>query len=133
MDAGTTFAVPLRMKSFSRILVVASLALGTFAVAACSGDDDSGTDTVNGKAISEITINGDVTLDKGKTDQESVTVKYADGTSVVGNSIVTWNVDDTSIATVSATGLVTGVGTGTTKVKATYQGKESDSHQIIVH
>lgn len=56
------------MKSFSRILFVASLALGTFAVAGCSSDD-GGTDTVNGKTISEITINGDVTLDKGATDQ----------------------------------------------------------------
>lgn len=120
------------MKSFSRILFVASLALGTFAVAGCSSDD-GGTDTVNGKTISEITINGDVTLDKGATDQESVTVKYADGTSINGNTIVTRNVDNTSIATVSASGLVTGVGTGTTKIKATYQGKESDSHQIIVH
>ena len=112
------------------------LSLGLSAVVGAAGcSSDNSTDTTNGKAISDIDIGGDVTVDKGATKQLSATVKYADGTTldVTSNAALVWNVDNTDVATVSSAGLLTGTGVGATKVKATYQGSESGSHAVIVH
>jgi trimeric autotransporter adhesin len=94
----------------------------------------SSTTTVdnNGKAISDLDIGGSITLDKGKTQQLSATVKYADGTTANVTTSVVWNVGDTDVATVSSGGLVTGVKVGATTIKATYQGKESASQPLII-
>lgn len=65
--------------------------------------------------VSSITIGGTLTVEAGKTTQLTATVSpdYAD------NPSVTWESDDTSVATVSTTGLVTGVAVGTAKITAT--------------
>lgn len=96
--------------------------------------DDDSVDSVNGKAISDIDIGGDITLDKGATQQMTATVEYADGTSkdVTSDSSLVWNIGDTGVATISSSGLVTGVSIGATKIKATYQGKESSEQALIV-
>jgi hypothetical protein len=122
------------MKSLlSNLMMIALLAAPLVAVSACTNDD--GVDTSNGKAISDLDIGADITLDKGDTQQVTATVKYADGTSldVTTSSDLVWNIGDTGVATISKDGLVTGVGTGATTIKATYQGKESASHALIVH
>jgi hypothetical protein len=120
------------MKLFSRFTLLASLALPvSFAAGGCSS-----TTTVdsNGKAISSLDIGGSITLDKGKTQQVSATVKYADGTTAVvtTSSDLVWNVGNTDVATISKDGTVTGVNVGATTLKAIYQGKESDSQPLIV-
>lgn len=102
-------------------------------LAACSSDNT--TDTTTGQAISGVDIGGDVTIDKGEQKQLTATVDYADGTKadVTNNSQLVWNIDNTDVATISATGMLTGKSVGATKVKATYQGSESGSHAVIVH
>ncbi|MBX3200998.1 MAG: Ig-like domain-containing protein [Labilithrix sp.] len=124
----TLALVPFRFAG--RLALAVSLLLPAAVVAAC-GDDN--VDSNNGKAISDLDIGGDITVDKGQTKQLSATVKYADGTSnvVTTSSDLVWNIGNTDVATV-ADGVVTGVEIGTTNVKATYQGKESASHLIIV-
>ena len=120
--------------SMASLVLFASLCLpATAVVAGCSSDD--GVDTANGKTISDLDIGSDLTLDKGKTQQVTATVKYADGTTanVTTNGDLVWNVGDPGVATISKEGLVTGVSDGATKIKATYQGKESASHALIVH
>ena len=96
-------------------------------------DDDDAVDS-NGKAISDLDIGGDLTLDKGATQQMTATVVYADGSrSVVTKSDdLVWNIGNTDVATINDEGVVTGVEVGATQIKATYQGKESASHALIV-
>ncbi len=108
--------------------------LVALSLVAC-GSSSSGVDSNNGKAISGIDIGGDVTLDKGATQQETATVEYADGTKkdITSDSDSVWNVGDTGVATVSKTGLITGVGNGATTVSITYQGTVSDKKALIVH
>ncbi|MBX3214114.1 MAG: Ig-like domain-containing protein [Labilithrix sp.] len=124
----TLALVPFRFAG--RLALAVSLLLPAAVVAAC-GDDN--VDSNNGKAISDLDIGGDITVDKGQTKQLSATVKYADGTSnvVTTSSDLVWNIGNTDVATVQD-GVVTGVEIGTTNVKAIYQGKESASHLIIV-
>ena len=71
--------------------------------------------TVEAIPVSSITIGGTLTVEAGKTTQLTATVSpdYAD------NPSVTWESDDESVATVSTTGLVTGVAVGTAKITAT--------------
>lgn len=118
----------------AKFLLTSALVAGATSVAACS-DDDSGVDANNGKAISDLDIGGDLTLGKAETKQMTATVKYADGTSsnVTTSSDLVWNIENTDVATISSDGVVTGVSVGATKIKATYQGRESASHALVVH
>ena len=81
--------------------------------------------TITGKAISDLYIGSDLTLDKGSSQQATATVKYADGTNanVTKSRDLVWNIGNTDVATVSSTGFVTAVAVGATTIKATYQGK----------
>lgn len=59
-----------------------------------------------------------VTITTGQTSQLTATVKDANG-AVISGASVSWRVDDSGVAQVSATGLVTGISQGTTNVTAT--------------
>lgn len=117
-------------KLVSRLALFTALT-GAALVAGCSDDDAV---DKNGKAISDLDIGSDLTIDKGATQQVTATVKYADGTTsdVTKSSDLVWNIGNTDVATISDTGLVTGVSVGATTIKATYQGRESSSHALIV-
>lgn len=116
----------------TRFVLAALLALPPV-VTACS-DDNNTVDANSGKAISDLDIGGDITLDKGATQQMTATVRYADGTSadVTTNSDLVWNIGNTNVATISAEGVVTGVEIGVTTIKATYQNNESASRALVV-
>lgn len=119
------------LRSLIKLTTVAALAL-PLASMACSSSDS--VDSSNGKAISDLDIGAGYTLDKGATQQAQATVKYADGTTanVTTSSDLVWNIGNTGVATISKDGLVTGVSTGATTIKATYQGSESASQPLIV-
>ena len=68
----------------------------------------------------EITPPG-VSLQAGSTHQLQATPKTSSGIAVP-NRPVTWSSDDQGIATISTSGLLTGVGTGSTRVNATVDG-----------
>lgn len=99
----------------------------------CSSDDDN-VDSVNGKAISDLDIGGDIALDSGKSQQMQATLEYADGTSrdVTRSDDLVWNIGNTNVATISRDGVVTGVAIGATTIKATYQHQQSDSQALII-
>lgn len=118
---------------FAKFFLTGALLAGaSTAVAAC--DDDNTVDANSGKAISDLDIGGDITLDKGATQQMTATVEYADGSSanVTSSDDLVWNIGNTGVATISKDGVVTGVSIGATTVKATYQGRESASKAIVV-
>lgn len=122
----------MTLKTILTAILYTSTALGTAGAISCS--DDSNVDSNSGKAISDLDIGGDLTLDRGKTQQMTATVQYADGTSadVTTSSDLVWNIGNTDIATISRDGVVTGVAIGATTIKATFQSKESDSRALIV-
>ncbi|HWJ21686.1 MAG TPA: Ig-like domain-containing protein [Gemmatimonadaceae bacterium] len=61
------------------------------------------------------------TVTVGQTVQLSATVKDASG-NVLSDRTVTWTTSDAAVATVSSSGLVTGVGVGTATITATSEG-----------
>lgn len=68
----------------------------------------------------------------GMTLQMKAEGKYSDGSTKDMTSSVTWSSSDTNIATVSATGLVTGVGSGTVNIKAA-SGSVSNQSAVSVN
>ena len=95
------------------ILVVALIAA---LAAACA------TPTLPSATISSLTITGTPPV-VGATAQYSASVVVASTGDVQNvSSIATWQVANTATATISKTGLVTGVAAGSTTVTATYNG-----------
>jgi len=80
--------------------------------------------------IQSIVISGTAPA-KGASVQFTATGTFSDGTTKDVTSTATWATSDSTIATVSAVGLVTGVGDGTVSITATYQtATTSDPIQI---
>jgi hypothetical protein len=111
----------------------ASCALLTFA---CGGGSTSSTPTTPTPTQSQATISslevtgpgcsaGVCAGTVGATLQMSATAHMSDGTTVTVTSQAQWNSSITSVATVSAGGLVTFQAAGDTDVVAVYQGKSS--------
>ncbi len=59
----------------------------------------------------------------GATVALAAKANYSDGTSIAETSSAAWSSSDTSKATVSTSGVVTGVATGSAVISATFQGK----------
>jgi formylglycine-generating enzyme required for sulfatase activity len=70
----------------------------------------------------EVTPSSATTIEVGQTVQMSVTAKDAAGNVLTGRT-VTWSSSDDSKATVSGTGLVTGMGAGAATITATCEAK----------
>jgi len=66
------------------------------------------------------------TLNPGQSTQATATTKDANGNVLTGRSIV-WSTSNSSVATVSATGAVTAVGTGNALIVATSEGKTGNA------
>lgn len=62
------------------------------------------------------------TITAGNTVQYQAVVRYVYGTSLNVTNEATWSVTDTTVASITATGLVTGLQAGQTVVTATYAG-----------
>lgn len=103
--------------------VVTAVAAGTTTITATS-EGKSGTTavTVSNFAVGSVSVQPqNNSIDQGSSVQLSVTVKDVNG-SVVTNRVVTWTSSNTSVATVSQAGLVTGVSAGTATITATSEG-----------
>lgn len=110
-------------------LVVASTLVG-----ACSGNSPTGPSSVTQPPppevkttvmpfVTSVTVSGSGALTAaGQAAQLTATASLSDGSSQDVTSKAVWMVVNPGVASVSTAGVVTGVGFGTTKVKATYQG-----------
>ncbi|MGE5360130.1 MAG: Ig-like domain-containing protein [Bacteroidales bacterium] len=81
-------------------------------------------------ALASITVNG-ASVGVGGTTQFTATGALNDGTTRDLTAIVVWQSSNTSIATVSTTGVVTGLAPGNASVTATYQNIIA-SYQVVV-
>jgi uncharacterized protein YjdB len=96
--------------------------LGALVLLAVCGAACTDSPTLPSSTITSLTITG--TAPKvGETSQYAANVVLATSPDVQNaTSLVTWQSANASIATVSKTGLVTGVANGTTTLTATYNG-----------
>ena len=114
--------------------LVTGVAAGQAHITATSNFDNTKSDTVTltvatAPSITSVTINeGNQAINQGATVQLTVTVNAAGG----ADPSVTWSSDDTSIATVDGTGLVTAVAGGTAHITATSNFDNSKSSQVTV-
>jgi len=72
-------------------------------------------------SVASVSITGTSPITVGQTSQLTATPKDAHGTALTGK-VVSWSSSSSSIATVSSTGVVTGVAAGTTMINATVDG-----------
>jgi uncharacterized protein YjdB len=78
---------------------------------------------VSPKPVAEVLVQPtSASIQAGQTQQLTVTVKAADG-ETLSDRTITYDSDDPAIATVSASGLVTGMAPGQTTVSASSEGK----------
>ena len=94
----------------------------------------SGTYAIVGTAVDHVTVTGNETflaLLAGKTRVLSVTAFDA-ANIVLDGRTVTWQTSDAARATVSPTGVVTGVGAGTVTITATVEGKSASTTIALV-
>ncbi|WKW11496.1 Ig-like domain-containing protein [Pseudogemmatithrix spongiicola] len=94
----------------------------TMAAVAGTSGAYSATFTIAQAAVASVTVTSAATsVVRGQTIQYTATTRDASNNVLTGRT-VTWSSDNTSIATVSATGVVTGVGVGSTTIRATSEG-----------
>jgi formylglycine-generating enzyme required for sulfatase activity len=95
-------------KGFAPLTILSALTLGVMILGACSNPSGNDEIAVTGVSLNRTTLS----LDVGATETITATVAPADAT----NKGVSWTSGDTAIATVSATGVVTGVSGGTATI-----------------
>jgi trimeric autotransporter adhesin len=132
-DAAITWTVQdPKIVSVSEAGVVRALAVGTSQVAANAlGKSGVAVITVTRAPVASVALipnRVDVTV--GATFQLSASALAADGTAMPDRPI-TWATSNPGAATVSASGLVTGVSTGTATITAASEGKTSTSAVTI--
>jgi uncharacterized protein YjdB len=102
------------MMNIRRTGVLAALCMITFTAIACGNSSTSAT------TASSLTVTGAAPA-VGATAQFSATATMSDGTTQDVTSQAAWTSSNGSIATVSSTGVVTGLGAGPVTVTASYQ------------
>src|SRR5437870_5688576 len=103
--------------------LVTGVAAGSATITATS-EGQSGTSamTVTNVPVASVTVSpAAVSLTVGQTIQLAAVTKDANGTALSGRT-VTWTTSNSTVATVSASGLVTGVAAGTATITATSEG-----------
>lgn len=92
---------------------------GTTITATCEGKSATVPLTVLAQVAASVIVSPDsVGIIVGQTAQLTATVKTASGT-VISGAVVTWTIDNGSIASVSSNGLVTGLAVGKAAITAT--------------
>jgi trimeric autotransporter adhesin len=112
--------------------VVTGVGGGTATITATSeGKSGTSTITVTPVPVGSVTVTpSPATVVLGKTVQLIATVKDTNGT-IVTDRPVTWTSANTNVATVDATGLVKGIGTGTVTITAKSETKSGTSSVTV--
>ena len=111
--------------------VVTGVAVGSATITATSETKSAtGTVSVTPAPVSTVTVTGNTTVVVGSNTTLVATVKDANG--AVLSRTVTWSSSNTSIATVTPSGVVHGVGLGTVTITATCEGKTGTASVNVV-
>jgi uncharacterized protein YjdB len=113
--------------------IVNGVATGTSHITATSeGQTGFATVTVIVPPVATVTVSlGASTLVVGATTQATAVTKDANGVTVTGR-VVTWGSDNTGVATVSADGVVTATGPGSTSITATSESRSGSAAVTVV-
>lgn len=108
--------------------LVTAVALGDVTITATSeGKTGSAAVTVSNVPVAALSVTPNPSsVGVGRTAQLTAVPKAADGDELIGRP-VTWSTSDPAVATVSNTGLVTGVALGTATITGTSEGKSDFS------
>jgi len=95
------------------------------------GKTGSSAITVTVIPVAAVTVSpGSAALDVGQSAPLTAVATDANGNTLTGRTI-TWSSANTSIATVTAAGLVKGIGAGTTTINATSEGKTGTAQVVV--
>ncbi len=111
--------------------IVTAVSPGTAFVTVTSVNNSSVTATLEIEVVvlpTQVQISGTTTINEGATTQLSATVLPSDAT----DKTVTWSSGNTSVATVSQSGIVTGIASGTALITATANGDSTVCAQIAI-
>jgi uncharacterized protein YjdB len=115
--------------------LVTAVAAGSVAIRATSeGITGSATLTVNAAApapVASVAVTGATGITVGQTAQLTATMKDASNNVLTGRT-VTWSSNNTAAATISGTGLVTGVAAGSAVMTATSEGVNGTLTMTVV-
>lgn len=115
------------MSSHRRRFLILSLA-----VLACACGSDGGSPTPpSTPTVLSVGVSGSPALSAGETSQLSATASLAGGATQAVTGAAAWQSSNGAVATVSPGGLVTAVAAGTTRISATYQGKEGSFGVLV--
>jgi trimeric autotransporter adhesin len=102
--------------------LVTGVAAGTTYITATSGSTNSNTDavTVSDKNVTAISVTpNDQNISKDDSQQYIAQATYDDGSTSVVTTSVTWDTNDSSVATINSLGICTPVTSGTVSIIAT--------------
>lgn len=108
----------MKIKMMQWALVVSMVAL----VGCDSGTNPDDPPVIQGPSLSSVTLTGGSALTVGQQIQLTASANFSDGTVQNVTSGATYRSSDNAVATVTSSGLVTGVSAGTVSLTATYQG-----------
>jgi hypothetical protein len=95
-------------------LAVAALAVG------CSKSPTGPSEATGGGTVTQVTLGGNLSAPEGGTSQLTATASKSDGTTQDVTSQATWNSSDPTVATVSATGMLSSLKEGTANISAAF-------------
>lgn len=113
--------------------IVTGVTAGSATILAKAGNvEGSATITVAQRAVASIELSTSaLDVEEGETRHLTVIARDDEGTPVLGRA-VSWSVDNASVATVDASGIVTAVAWGATTVRATVEGKSATAAVRVV-
>lgn len=108
-----------------------ALGAGPVVVTASKGEISSSVDVTIGEmpTLASISISGPGTVGVGQSRQYTATLHYSDSSSAAGD--VSWSVDDSNLADVSAGGLLSAKAAGTVVLSAEYEGVQENLEVVI--
>ena len=119
------------MGSFATIRVACALALAGILSAACGGGHDAGLAAPATPVLTTLTVAlSPATIQVGQTAMASVTGADQHGNAMAVGT-VTWSAASSAIATVSASGVVTGLAMGQTQIIASAAGKQGQQSLTV--
>src|SRR5213082_532764 len=112
--------------------VVTAVAAGAATITATSeGQSGTASVTVSNIPVASVTVSpSPASVQQGATVQLTATPKDANGNPLNGR-VVTWSSNNTAVARVNGSGLVTGVGAGTATITATSEGQGGTSDVTV--
>jgi len=112
--------------------LVTGVAAGTATITATSeGKSGTSTLTVTAVPVASVTVKpSPATVQQGSTVQLTATPQDANGNPLSGR-VVTWSSNNTAVARVNGSGLVTGVAAGTATITATSEGQSGTSDVTV--